>query len=618
MSHAATTAERSAPAARPGAAETRPARLAIVLNSVLVVLLSVPIVSMAYRSRTAVTNIDGVSYMGIARQYAHGDFVDAVNAYWSPMVSWVMAPFIRGGLGLTSSFAAANTVACVAILVVGAWLVLSVTKSGWATAFASVATAPVLLANVARQTPDLLVLLWFVAFLWLMLVADRSRHGSRSRRLVVGSALGALCALGFFAKLFLVPVFLVVVPLWFGFRWWRTDHRDRGALGRSAVLVLTALVALVVVAAPWVVALSVKYHTVTAGSSLVVNTESKFTDTANGPGDDYVLPVPPNTSAFSPAEDRTPSVFEGRSLTAERTTPVSGRSAASDDDRRKTSATTTLAGKLTYYVSQRVEALPYYQLRISSFAPFATWIGVLFAVGVLLRFIDTRRHALATVAAVATGVYWLGYAGIATVDSFGGNARYYLPLFSGTVIVLACLLPDVWGRIRSGGLVRRVVVVVGCLLVVTASVTQNAVGIAAPFSSVDGGSIGAPPLQVFAGTYEPKEPLVEALHERRALPVDSRIAGSNARAVVQLAFRFDAHAYGTDSQQYDIDDPSFVDLLHRAGVQYWLQFTPEDATPPDLSRVGTVTHEVVVDTACDDVKAADVEPCRIQVVSLGR
>lgn len=615
MSHAATAEcpARSDASPVPGPLP-QVSRSAVVLNAVLVVLLAVPVVSMAYRSRLSITNIDGVSYMGIARQYAAGDLGDAVNAYWSPLVSWLMAPFVRAGLGLTTSYVTVNALACVAILVLGAWLVLRVTRSGWAAAFTSAATTPVLLANVARQTPDLLVLLWFVAFVWVLLVADGARNGTLRRRIVVGAGLGALCAFGFFAKLFLVPVFVVVVPLWFALRWWQTDHRDRAALRRSGVLLTAALVALVVVAAPWVTALSLKYHTVTAGSSLVVNTESKFTDAADGPGDDYVFPLPPNATAFSPAEDRTPSVYDGRALTAPRTTQSAD---PAPTDGATASATTTLVGKLTYYVSQRLDALPYYQMRISSFAPFATWIGVLFAVGLLLRVVDTRRHTLAVVAAVATGVYWLGYAGIATVESFGGNARYYLPLFSGTVIIVATLLPDVWRRIGRGHLLRRVVAVAGCLLVLTASVTQNALGIAAPFSSVNGGSIGAEPLAVTGPTLRPDEPLVDALAARDAVLAGSLISGSNARGMVQLAFRFDAQVAGRDSQRYDITDPSFVGLLERAGVQYWLQFTPQDAVAPDLSAVGQVTEDFVIDSTCQDSKGAAVEPCRVQVVRVG-
>ncbi len=35
---------------------------------------------------------DGISYLDIARNYAAGDWKMAVNAYWSPLLSWLMAP----------------------------------------------------------------------------------------------------------------------------------------------------------------------------------------------------------------------------------------------------------------------------------------------------------------------------------------------------------------------------------------------------------------------------------------------------------------------------------------------------------------------------------------------
>lgn len=56
--------------------------------------------AVAYHNRLGVTNVDGISYMGIAREYANGWLPDAINAYWSPMVSWMMAPFIAAGLGM--------------------------------------------------------------------------------------------------------------------------------------------------------------------------------------------------------------------------------------------------------------------------------------------------------------------------------------------------------------------------------------------------------------------------------------------------------------------------------------------------------------------------------------
>lgn len=42
-------------------------------------------------------NPDGISYLSIAEKYAQGNFTDAINAYWSPLISWLLAPFLMVG-----------------------------------------------------------------------------------------------------------------------------------------------------------------------------------------------------------------------------------------------------------------------------------------------------------------------------------------------------------------------------------------------------------------------------------------------------------------------------------------------------------------------------------------
>jgi len=41
---------------------------------------------------------DGVSYISIAQKYAAGDFRDAVNCYWPPLLSWLLVPFLLVGI----------------------------------------------------------------------------------------------------------------------------------------------------------------------------------------------------------------------------------------------------------------------------------------------------------------------------------------------------------------------------------------------------------------------------------------------------------------------------------------------------------------------------------------
>src|ERR1041385_6100136 len=42
-------------------------------------------------SRNYLSSPDGVSYLDIADSYLRGDWHSAVNAYWSPLYSWLLA-----------------------------------------------------------------------------------------------------------------------------------------------------------------------------------------------------------------------------------------------------------------------------------------------------------------------------------------------------------------------------------------------------------------------------------------------------------------------------------------------------------------------------------------------
>lgn len=49
-------------------------------------------------------NPDGTAYVQIARHYANLDFKEAINGYWSPLLSWLLIPFVLLGLSPQSAF----------------------------------------------------------------------------------------------------------------------------------------------------------------------------------------------------------------------------------------------------------------------------------------------------------------------------------------------------------------------------------------------------------------------------------------------------------------------------------------------------------------------------------
>lgn len=75
-------------------------------------------------------NPDATGYMQVAKRYAAGDIRDAVNGYWSPLISWLLVPFawlhidLQLGakiIALTASF----------IILLTAWYVLYKQKIAW-------------------------------------------------------------------------------------------------------------------------------------------------------------------------------------------------------------------------------------------------------------------------------------------------------------------------------------------------------------------------------------------------------------------------------------------------------------------------------------------------------
>ncbi len=53
-------------------------------------------------------DVDGIGYIGAAKQYAAGNFSLAVNGYWSPLHSWIVLPLLKTGLQPEDAFKLSN------------------------------------------------------------------------------------------------------------------------------------------------------------------------------------------------------------------------------------------------------------------------------------------------------------------------------------------------------------------------------------------------------------------------------------------------------------------------------------------------------------------------------
>ncbi len=60
-------------------------------------------------------NPDAVAYIAVAQKYLSGNWQQAFNGYWSPLISWLIAPLIACGVPALLSFKLINLIACIVI-----------------------------------------------------------------------------------------------------------------------------------------------------------------------------------------------------------------------------------------------------------------------------------------------------------------------------------------------------------------------------------------------------------------------------------------------------------------------------------------------------------------------
>ncbi len=199
---------------------------------------------------------DGVSYLEIARRYASGDWSLAVNAYWSPLYSWVLAIarlLLRNNdRWELISLHFINLLAYLAALVLFERLLSYLwpdcntnssahCKSFRACAYCLFLWATLHLIGIAYVSPDMLVLALHLGVAVLLLKIHRGPYNSLS--LV---QLGVILALSYLSKAVLLPLSFIyfAIIVWIG-------HKQAVPLKRFASLFLP----FIVLCTPWVIAL---------------------------------------------------------------------------------------------------------------------------------------------------------------------------------------------------------------------------------------------------------------------------------------------------------------------------------------------------------------------------
>lgn len=237
-----------------------------------------------------VDNPDSLQYINIAHHILDGRLTLAVNGYWSPLITWLLAPFI---LIFSDGIVAFKYLQmAIGIFVIRKWLLFLVfvdIEIKWKRFLGFVIIPFMVSYSLLNLTPDLL----FVGIL-LSLIVELIRWLDKQSD---GSKIGKLGAGLFLTKSFGLPLFIFL----FCFVIWMKDERIP-KFTLKKILLPFGTISLV-----WIILLSVKYGKFTISESAKFN----FTyEVAPTPGKTVQLPVlgngllePSNNHAISAWEE---------------------------------------------------------------------------------------------------------------------------------------------------------------------------------------------------------------------------------------------------------------------------------------------------------------------------
>lgn len=238
-------------------------------------------------------NPDGISYFSIAQKYAQFDFYHAVNAYWGPLISWLLVPFLWLQLPVL-------TAARILQLALGALIILlaesfirkhTERKLLYSSAMIS-ATSLTLWFSLLYFSTDLLFLLLSLLLLYF---TEKGRIYKKTSWLYIGLTGAAL----YFCKAYGLPFFIAAFILLL-LREFIFEEKMRKQLIGTGVRALAVFVA---VSGIWIGILSVNYGFFTTGSAGGYNQSLVGPEMRHHATDYMGLISPPNETALSAWED---------------------------------------------------------------------------------------------------------------------------------------------------------------------------------------------------------------------------------------------------------------------------------------------------------------------------
>lgn len=225
--------------------------------------------------RFEMVNLDGISYLELAWAWRDGRWDEALNAYWSPLYPGILAAALAilnpapyweyPTVHLVNAVTACGALGAFVYLVrgfpwgrpSGAGLRIEAVF-----AYALFLWSAIVLLVAWMESPDMLL----AAFIYLAAGA-LVRMTDGDRRVATSATLGIALGLGYLTKAAMMPL----APAFLAAAWLAARHRPDGLPAAPLRVLVPAVVAFVLLAGPWVAALSAAKGRLTFGDAGRIN-----------------------------------------------------------------------------------------------------------------------------------------------------------------------------------------------------------------------------------------------------------------------------------------------------------------------------------------------------------
>ncbi|MGB2632161.1 MAG: hypothetical protein WBC48_04585 [Minisyncoccales bacterium] len=208
-------------------------------------------------------NTDGLAYLSIAQKYASGNFWPAVNGFWSPLYSWLIAIFIALGIPAMAAAKIVGILAGLGLLIASNKLLECFDLAGRAKKMIIAALVPIAVYfSVSLTTPDLLVAAIIIYYLSLVF---QSNYTAKNLGILCG-VLGGLAYLAkTYAFLFFAVHFAVFSAIFF---WQAKSTQEKKDIVRNFI---AGTMAFAIIGGVWAALISAKYGEFTIGRTGTYN-----------------------------------------------------------------------------------------------------------------------------------------------------------------------------------------------------------------------------------------------------------------------------------------------------------------------------------------------------------